>query len=1075
MHRGQEQDSEDIVSNPSEEERLFNRRPSTSRPLPAIPTSASHSRMGSGQMFTHSRSGSGQPLPHLIPLPHSRTQSGQFNTTTPPVALPEAGTLGSQGFASGHRESLNPNARPFVFGKPWYSSTSPNPPPSGNTPPAAVAATSRLSVAAPEFKPSFSVPESRPSVVAKEFKPSPSASEFKPTYATSELKPQLPSIEFQPSGLAGAFRSNPGSGDFTPTLSNDKAGSTPNTSAIGTSQFTFRPPAVAPQLSFPAPVLLAEPDPPVNAYGRVVQGREKRPRKESNPDVDLGTHGQANEDAPVQELVVKPREDTHDATPIGADSLTWNSLTTYKFPHEEEAPTKDPVTHSPGPESPNKIFTFPPTKKSVPTTQTPVTSQVVESPDVVSTPAPTSQPGPQPSQSTDSIVRARSPRPPPLNELPKRGSTIAERPTSSSPSTRPTSARMLPQPPQRAQTVFNDYKPHSVSSNTVPASLFKNLPVSNVANGGMDAEADDEDDDEKPLSTFIAKLSSHERFDHGQRPSLDDLHMPMIARKAARTADNREFSPKVATEAPVNISQLSVPAVPPTPVVATMSPRSPVQENQRNNGTMDEKMDVLRNDIRNLVESYLLKVNSATSTRAEEALVRIARLMRDQAAEKQGQDDIADKVVARSALDPEAIRTIIQESNKEVCATIQKDLVNFAQDVQEGVQTHPGGDILRTVEEQASRIINAVSGATMNLATRLEAVHSMVELPAGGNGFTASQSHAVGHTRVPSHEELLRVLRPHLEELRSMPFDVDVVTARLADAVKPTLADFIDLVPDKGETADLIVAKLGPALAALRPSRLDTQDIAGPAAQESQYLFTEIRDMLQQYNPQESVSSEELTQVLRSHLEPIIATQSTLVQVTQQSQNMLDSSLSDIFHSQDAALNQLQDLLASSTKILNKASVLPDHIAAIGQSSNLAQAEFLSKLRSLPDLIDLQNQKMDLQVQLTKAIKSHGQVRSEKDVLGERVHALEGERERLRIELQSLKSNLAEQESEVAVSSSKAEQAEKALQQALSRVEMSEAVAKTLNEQVLRMEGVQRELQRASNERQAQVGNPLLG
>jgi uncharacterized protein YhaN len=52
---------------------------------------------------------------------------------------------------------------------------------------------------------------------------------------------------------------------------------------------------------------------------------------------------------------------------------------------------------------------------------------------------------------------------------------------------------------------------------------------------------------------------------------------------------------------------------------------------------------------------------------------------------------------------------------------------------------------------------------------------------------------------------------------------------------------------------------------------------------------------------------------------------------------------------------------------------------------------------------------------------------------------------------------------------SKKEQVDQNLQQALSRIDTSEAVSRTLREQVTRMEGNHRELQRVSNERQAKV------
>lgn len=1091
-----------------------------------------------------------------------------------------------------HRDSLNPNAKPFVFGKPWYSSTTATPQSLAVTPPAPppVAAISRLSVAAPEFKPSFTIPDFKPSVAAKEFKPSPSALEFKPPSLALDPKPILPSIGVTPSGHTEPSKSNLGSGDFTSRLGSINASPLLNLVDLANADFTFRPPPVAPQLTFPEPAVVAEPPQPVNAFGRAIQGREKRVRKDSNSE-----DAQGGDYAIGQELTVPPKVSLPEPTPVGADSFTWNNLTSYQFPQEEEQQEPEPLARAPAHTAPAKAFTFPPNKKSTTVPAPPAVAPVVESPDVIPTPAKVVQPvTEQHAMNAESIGRSRSPRPPPLNELPKRGSGP------DSGSSRPNSARALPQPPQRAQTLFNDFKPHPVSSNTVPASLFKNLSVSNAVNDDMDGD----EEEDAPRPSLMTRLASNERFDHNHnhRPSLDDLHMPMIARKVGRAPENREANsreplvpmPDRSASQPL----LSVPAIPTTPGV--VSPKSFAQEQESPIGTdiMDEKLEALRSDVRNLVEAHLLKVNSATSVRAEEALMRIARLMRDQAAERQGQDNAVERAVGRSTVDPGIIRAIVDESNKEVWATLQQDLANVARHVQTGVQVHQGGDILRTVEEQASRIITAVSGATMNLAARLEAVHSMVE----ATPMHHTQVQQSSHGRVPSHEDLLRVLRPHLEQLRSSPFDVDVVTARLADAVKPTLADFIDLASDKGETADLIVAKLGPVFSGLRPVQLNSHEIATQLAADisrivppvdshalteqvadlvverldsrlsvrekglkpeilaqkiieglhsmvpsgdnnnviehlarqdqhlkshrdqiqalestilqsiqaipsriqpitskrghgdeynadsssasvpdySRQLLIEMERILQQHESKRSASAGAVMEQIRAQIEPvnkvlsrgqesIIANQSTLTEVTQQTQNMLDSGLSDVMHSQESALIYLQDLLTNSSKMIEQASALPEHLTILKESLTSGQAEFLSRLRSLPEIVDLQNQRMDLQVQLGKARASHGQARSEKDVLTERVHALESERDRLRADAQTLKVNMTEKESEIADSKSRAEQAERALQQALSRVEASDAIAKTLKEQVVRVEATQRDLQRVGNEKQAQV------
>ncbi|KAA1478536.1 hypothetical protein DENSPDRAFT_885971 [Dentipellis sp. KUC8613] len=67
-----------------------------------------------------------------------------------------------------------------------------------------------------------------------------------------------------------------------------------------------------------------------------------------------------------------------------------------------------------------------------------------------------------------------------------------------------------------------DFK-HPVSTNTVPAGLFKAL-----ANG----------EDERTRRTARSRLSSREIFDHVSRPSLNDLNMPAISRSAAAASAN---------------------------------------------------------------------------------------------------------------------------------------------------------------------------------------------------------------------------------------------------------------------------------------------------------------------------------------------------------------------------------------------------------------------------------------------------------------------------------------------------------------------------------------------------------
>ncbi|KAF7340186.1 hypothetical protein MVEN_01937200 [Mycena venus] len=204
---------DDMISNPSEEEALrrgeylgvdpnnyYSASPSGgSRPLPALP----HSRATSGNFTTHDPAQA-----------HSRLPSDNFNFPQPQLAqqpLPR-------------RDSLNPHAKPFVFGAPVEqfvfgasSVASPNP----------------WSTHRPQ------TPPKAPLITHSRL----------PSIGTA-LNPAA--AEFRPTGF------NPAAAEFKP------------------SGFTFRPPPGVPQMAFPEP----EPaQPTAESTPYKTQGREKRQRR----------------------------------------------------------------------------------------------------------------------------------------------------------------------------------------------------------------------------------------------------------------------------------------------------------------------------------------------------------------------------------------------------------------------------------------------------------------------------------------------------------------------------------------------------------------------------------------------------------------------------------------------------------------------------------------------------------------------------------------------------------------------------------------------------------------------------
>ena len=1148
-----------MISNPSEEERLLAQRMqqrlslsnagstprsgaspfgSAGRPLPPIP---SHSRTASAQLV--------QLSPHHVPLPHSRQQSGHVHS------------LSSSGVptpTSTRRESLNPNAKPFVFGKKWAPNASS--PPIANTPvPAPAVSNVKLNAAAPEFKPSLN----------------PSAAEFKPSGALTAAAPEL-----KPSA------------------------------------FAFRPPQGAPHINFPEPLPFAAlhystqapaespsalDDPPINAYGRAYQGREKRARRGSSSSIELPPIDDGAEETPVD-------AGPHAAVgspPVGADGETWNNLAAFKFPpsHKDgiSAPESDKLRHGgllPPPRAvpdsaPNTTATpfvlpsarsqftsspvLPPKTEEV-TTDATTTPVVVEEPTMdewihVEETAPETK-GTRPLP----IPPSPTPRKPaPLNELPLRKASDGDE--------TPTHTRPLP---HRSSTLLPDFRPHPASTNTVPASLFKKLATG--------------DDDGPVRPTVRSRLSSREVFEHNHRPSLDDIHMPAISRKGAVGSEDREsrwegglgddlfagIDARGLSSALLRFRKLPQSTTHSTThSVSSFSSELKRQSQlermeQRVDELLEEKMDALRRDLKEVVEEQLAGISSAFNRSTVQTLANMRSM------KSVGEDS---RVDGMGEIDVELIRNIVEDGNKEVQASVQRDLTQISSQNMRSTRD----EILKVVAEQASRTINALHGATMNMCARIDAVDHLVREPITGNV-----------------EDILREfmldLEPHLVNVRTPQLDVDAITARLSEAVRPSLAQLIDFASDKKETAALIVEQLAPQLAALRKtgpiSQLDTQSVASQLAAEvsrlvppvdshalteqvadlvverlnarlenrdkmlrpdvlAGHVVAEINPMLSSLGPvhealsritieqSKAASAQQLDGLLSSqhalskaverlpglirdvqprfgatqsgvspqvesnvlsavlaeihmlttaqselqsqnvaladgqqHLTselqnlPVIfsskadalkASQDTLAETVQQTQNIVDHSFNDFFHAHDSLTAQVQVLLGHRDDIVKQIKALPDALAPSTKAFEAQQADFLNKIRSLPDINALQHTCSDLQQQLLKARHNHGQVRSEKDHLQDKLTLVEADRERLRAEVQLLESTASERETEHAASTARISALESNFQDALARVSTAEAVNQTLRQQITSLESNQRELQKIGNERSAKV------
>ena len=78
-----------------------------------------------------------------------------------------------------------------------------------------------------------------------------------------------------------------------------------------------------------------------------------------------------------------------------------------------------------------------------------------------------------------------------------------------------------------------DFK-HPVSTNTVPAGLFKALASGSSNNGTGNSMSAVKESEKRACHIMCSRLSSREIFEHAPRPSLDDLCVPAISQNASR-------------------------------------------------------------------------------------------------------------------------------------------------------------------------------------------------------------------------------------------------------------------------------------------------------------------------------------------------------------------------------------------------------------------------------------------------------------------------------------------------------------------------------------------------------------
>ncbi|KAG5646905.1 hypothetical protein DXG03_001981 [Asterophora parasitica] len=672
--------------------------------------------------------------------------------------------------------------------------------------------------------------------------------------------------------------------------------------------------------------------------------------------------------------------------------------------------------------------------------------------------------------------------------------------------------------PKRAPIPL-DFK-HPVSSNTVPAGLFKAL----VNNG-----------EDRTRRTVRSRLSSREIFEHSHRPSMDDSNIASIAHQVNRSRSRLVTDPGRRDDSPSDVfggpathfrrSSSFADAVRPHIAHTGSSDGRPESAHSEMSLTGQLETQQTKRKLEVMLEEELaavtrdLKRESREQHASTQAMIsEIQSLFRTQLQDSAARSLEASQLDARGELDFQLFKDVVEESNKELMDALRSDLHELQQQVWQARSANDGSvEIVPAVERLGNRTINAVLEAISELSARQEAI---------------SRS-APARERDTIVDHLVAVLTPVIGSMRPEPIDYEFLTSKLTQAVKPHISQLIDLASDKQETAGLIMDRLVPMLpssnididaithqlttevrraiapidafeikeqvADLVVERLDSRLAVRDKAFNIDSLSGKVADGVSRQleslqgipvSIEQLATSQTTLAAGQAHLstgqdrvanlvselptklaEELQGLQSTHAEILSkldrpptapsgpdETVTSIKATVEDISAGQATIGAQAEELRSLHQTLLEKLDSLPNSLQSITDALQHNHSEFLSHEPSKRELDELRKSNTDIQIQLTKARGAHGQIRVEKDVLNEKLASTEGDRERLRSQVKELQASSAEKLSQVTTLEEKNRELEDALAKALARLQASDVAAQASQGRITELENANREL-----------------
>ncbi|KAJ7037434.1 hypothetical protein C8F04DRAFT_1035710 [Mycena alexandri] len=173
----------------------------------------------------------------------------------------------------------------------------------------------------------------------------------------------------------------------------------------------------------------------------------------------------------------------------------------------------------------------------------------------------------------------------------------------------------------------------------------------------------------------------------------------------------------------------------------------------------------------------------------------------------------------------------------------------------------------------------------------------------------------------------------------------------------------------------------------------------------------------------------------------------------------IKSVVEDVAGEQKTLTANSRELLSMHKEVLEQLNSLPESFASATNILHGAHAEFaLTRDANKREMDELRRNNTEYQVQVAKARGAHGQVRVEKEVLSEKLSIVESDRDRLRLQLKELQASTSSKALESTAVEARNKELEDALAKALARLQASDVTLQTSQERTLELENANREL-----------------